>query len=101
VDGNPDRRATSDAVVSYLGVLGDPPGRIGGMSAIFNCWSGCERDGRLQSLIIDGTATGILSELPAFTRSVISIPGMKSADSSAQFLIPRRHEREAVLTQST
>jgi hypothetical protein len=78
VDGNPDRRTTSEAVVSYLGVLSDPSGRICGMSAIFSCWSGCERDGRLQSLIIDGTVTGILSELPAFTRSVISVPGMKS-----------------------
>jgi hypothetical protein len=39
VRGNPDRRATSEAMASYLVVLWDPPGRIGGMAALFSCWA--------------------------------------------------------------
>lgn len=83
-----NRRIASTAFAAYLGVIEYPSESK--LSAVFTCRT-CETRGedgrnRFNALVMNGTATGVLGDLPPFDRPMIHINAAKGT-AKAQYLV--------------
>lgn len=93
-----NRRAASSAFSAFLSAIALPPENV--MSRVFEC-SRCEEvmsDGptSIRGIVMDGTATGILGELPRYERP--SMPVEAATDTTKlQFLFPAAKARSFLM----
>ena len=95
--GNPlssNRRTASSAFSSFLSTIAMPPEDV--LSKVFSC-SKCEKvrnDGskEMRAVVMDGTATGILGELPPYDRPSFLVAAATDT-TKIQFLFPASKAR--------
>lgn len=82
---DPGRREFSEALSAFISVLGDAPSNPGSLTAIFSCGSsglsdsgGGENFCNDKAVAIDGTASGILDQLPVFCRDEMEVECLKT-----------------------
>lgn len=93
------RRSTSNTFAIFLRVIEYPPDVLN--DKVFRCTTGETSDASgkvmMYGLVIDGTATGILGDLPKLQRPQININAAKGT-ASQQFIFRHQHVRRYFVT---
>ena len=99
----PDRRAFSEVLALFMGIIGEGEGNSGCLKNIFRCQAGSKTcrsvsaNGQIrEALVIDGTATGILDALPTFSTTVCRIEALASRHAKKQHVLRDLHQREGL-----